>query len=72
MIMLMIMLMTMLMLMIMLMIVLMIMQEDFQPMTYGFKLACDVTDMRAMGMVKEVEDDLNRTIKVSLKHRQNY
>ena len=39
-------------------------QEDFQPMTYGFKMASDVTDIRAMGMVKEVEEDFNRTIKV--------
>ena len=35
-------------------------------MTYGFKMAGDVTDMRASGMVREVEDDLNRTIKASL------
>ena len=34
-------------------------------MTYGFKMASDVTDVRAMGMVKEVEEDLNRTIKVN-------
>ncbi len=41
-------------------------QEDFQPMTYGFKLAADVTDVRASGMMKEIEDDLNRTIKVGM------
>ena len=39
-------------------------QEDFQPMTYGFKMASNVTDVRATGMMKEVEDELNRTIKV--------
>ncbi|KAL5004056.1 hypothetical protein ScPMuIL_017512 [Solemya velum] len=38
-------------------------EEDFQPMTYGFKLAADVSDMRCTGMMKEVEDDLNRTMK---------
>lgn len=35
-------------------------------MTYGFKMAADVTDTRATGMMKEVEDDLNRIIKVTL------
>ena len=40
-------------------------QEDFQPMTYGFKMAGDVTDVRASGMMKEIEDELNRTIKVN-------
>ena len=34
-------------------------------MTYGFKMAGDVTDVRATGMMKEVEDELNRTIKAS-------
>lgn len=34
-------------------------------MTYGFKMAADVTDVRATGMMKEVEDDLNRILKVS-------
>ena len=33
-------------------------------MTYGFKMAGDVTDVRASGMMKETEDELNRTIKV--------
>jgi hypothetical protein len=37
-------------------------------MTYGFKMANDVTDLRAMGMVKEVEEDLNRAIKVINKY----
>ena len=34
-------------------------------MSYGFKFAADVTDVRAMGMVKETEDDLNRLVKTS-------
>lgn len=35
-------------------------------MTYGFKMAFDVTDIRATGMVKEAEDELTRIIKVGL------
>ncbi|XP_053405929.1 N-alpha-acetyltransferase 35, NatC auxiliary subunit-like isoform X2 [Mercenaria mercenaria] len=38
-------------------------EEDFQPLTYGFKMGCEVTDLRAIGMMKEVEDDLNRNIR---------
>ena len=34
-------------------------------MSYGFKMACDVTDTRTTGMMKEAEDDLNRIIKVT-------
>ena len=34
-------------------------------MNYGFRLATDVTDLRAVGMLKEAEDDINRIIKVS-------
>uniref|UniRef100_A0A8W8N5P4 Protein MAK10 homolog n=1 Tax=Magallana gigas TaxID=29159 RepID=A0A8W8N5P4_MAGGI len=40
-------------------------EEDFQSLTYGFKMAADVTDARATGMMKEVEDDLNRIIKMT-------
>lgn len=39
-------------------------------MTYGFKMANDVTDVRASGMMKEIEDELNRTIKV-MRTKQN-
>ena len=39
-------------------------QEDFQPMSYGFKMAGDVTDSRALGMLKEVEDELFKLCKV--------
>ena len=39
-------------------------------MTYGFKMASDVTDVRASGMIKEIEDELNRTIKVMRQHKQ--
>ena len=43
-----------------------LLQEDFQPLTYGFKMAADVTDVRAVGMMKEVEDDLNRAARVNI------
>lgn len=33
-------------------------------MTYGFRLATDVTDMRVVGMLKEVEEELNRVVRV--------
>ncbi len=35
-------------------------------MTYGFKMASDVTDARVSGMMKEIEDEYNRIIKVKL------
>ena len=38
-------------------------EEDFQPMTYGFKLSPQVTDMRISGMLKEAEDEINRKLK---------
>ena len=40
-------------------------QEDFQPMTYGFKMGSNITDMRAVGMMKEAEDDVSRTLRVN-------
>ena len=41
-----------------------LLQEDFQPMMYGFKTAPELTSTRVCGMMKEVEDELNRVIKV--------
>ncbi|XP_033946389.1 N-alpha-acetyltransferase 35, NatC auxiliary subunit isoform X1 [Pseudochaenichthys georgianus] len=38
-------------------------EEDFQAMTYGFKMANNVTDLRVTGMLKDVEDELQRKIK---------
>ncbi|XP_052797066.1 N-alpha-acetyltransferase 35, NatC auxiliary subunit-like [Mya arenaria] len=35
-------------------------EEDFQPLTYGFKMAGDVTDVKAVTAMKEVEDELSR------------
>ncbi|XP_021369661.1 N-alpha-acetyltransferase 35, NatC auxiliary subunit-like isoform X1 [Mizuhopecten yessoensis] len=40
-------------------------EEDFQTMTYGFKMAGDVTDVRVTGMMKELEEDLHRTLKTT-------
>lgn len=44
-------------------------EEDFQAMTYGFKMANNVTDLRVTGMLKDVEDDLQRRVK-STRSRQ--
>uniref|UniRef100_A0A8C6MA76 N-alpha-acetyltransferase 35, NatC auxiliary subunit n=1 Tax=Nothobranchius furzeri TaxID=105023 RepID=A0A8C6MA76_NOTFU len=40
-------------------------EEDFQAMTYGFKMANNVTDLRVTGMLKDVEDELQRKVKVT-------
>uniref|UniRef100_G3NXV4 N-alpha-acetyltransferase 35, NatC auxiliary subunit n=1 Tax=Gasterosteus aculeatus TaxID=69293 RepID=G3NXV4_GASAC len=52
-------------------------EEDFQAMTYGFKMANNVTDLRVTGMLKDVEDELQRKVKgeqrdpeVELEHQQ--
>uniref|UniRef100_A0AAY4BH57 N-alpha-acetyltransferase 35, NatC auxiliary subunit n=1 Tax=Denticeps clupeoides TaxID=299321 RepID=A0AAY4BH57_9TELE len=46
-----------------------VLQEDFQAMTYGFKMANNVTDLRVTGMLKDVEDELQRRVK-STRSRQ--
>ncbi|XP_041464934.1 N-alpha-acetyltransferase 35, NatC auxiliary subunit-like [Lytechinus variegatus] len=38
-------------------------EEDFQSMTYGFKLAHNVTELRVVGMLKEIEEDYNRRVR---------
>lgn len=38
-------------------------EEDFQAITYGFKMAPQVTETRAAGMLKEAEDEVGRKIK---------
>uniref|UniRef100_A0A8C5BS44 N-alpha-acetyltransferase 35, NatC auxiliary subunit n=1 Tax=Gadus morhua TaxID=8049 RepID=A0A8C5BS44_GADMO len=38
-------------------------EEDFQAMTYGFKMANNVTDLRVTGMLKDVEEELQRKVK---------
>ncbi|KAK8774138.1 hypothetical protein V5799_011328 [Amblyomma americanum] len=40
-------------------------EEDFQPVVYGFKLAWDVTEVRAAGMMKEIEDELSKKVKAT-------
>lgn len=40
-------------------------EEDFQTLSYGFKFADNLTDMRVIGMMKEVEDELSRKLRVS-------
>ncbi|XP_014293858.1 N-alpha-acetyltransferase 35, NatC auxiliary subunit [Halyomorpha halys] len=35
-------------------------EEDFQPMGYGYRLNPDVSEIRTLGMLKEVEEELNR------------
>ncbi|KAG7269386.1 hypothetical protein CRUP_008390 [Coryphaenoides rupestris] len=44
-------------------------EEDFQAMTYGFKMANNVTDLRVTGMLKDVEEELQRKVK-STRSRQ--
>lgn len=38
-------------------------EEDFQPMMYGYKLKPDVSESRALGMLKEVEDELQKKMR---------
>jgi hypothetical protein len=40
-------------------------EEDFQPVMYGYRLVPDVTETRALGMLREVEDELGKKMKVS-------
>lgn len=39
-------------------------QEDFQSLTYGFRMAGDETDSSITSAVKEVDDELSKVIKV--------
>lgn len=38
-------------------------EEDFQPTVYGYRLLPDVSDQRAIGMLREVEDELGRRLR---------
>nr|CAD7443713.1 unnamed protein product [Timema bartmani] len=42
-------------------------EEDFQSMVYGYRLVPDVSEPRALGMLKEVEDELHRRVRNSNK-----
>jgi len=35
-------------------------EEDFQPLTYGFKLGSEVNEQRAVSMLREAEDELQK------------
>lgn len=35
-------------------------EEDFQPMQYGYRLNPDISEQRIIGMLREVEEDLQR------------
>lgn len=38
-------------------------EEDFQPMTYGFHMASDVSDSKVITMLKEVEEEMGKIMK---------
>ena len=38
-------------------------EEDFQPLFYGFGLASDVPEQKALASIKESEDDIMKEIK---------
>lgn len=40
-------------------------EEDFQPVMYGYKLANDVPEGKASAMMKEVEDELHKKVKLT-------
>lgn len=44
-------------------------EEDFQPMQYGYHLNPDISEQRILGMLREVEDELNK--KTRLKHQES-
>lgn len=40
-------------------------EEDFQPVVYGFRLASEVLEQKALASLKESEDDLLKELKSS-------
>lgn len=40
-------------------------EEDFQPFIYGYKLANDISEWETTGMLRQVEDELQRKVKVT-------
>ncbi|CAL4107801.1 unnamed protein product, partial [Meganyctiphanes norvegica] len=40
-------------------------EEDFQPALYGYSLCNEVSDVRAGGMMREVEEELQRSVKAT-------
>lgn len=41
-------------------------EEDFQPVQYGYHLNPDISESRMIGMLKEVEEDLNKRLRLNL------
>jgi hypothetical protein len=40
-------------------------EEDFQPLTYGFHLANDITESKAMSALKESEDSMQKIVRAT-------
>lgn len=38
-------------------------EEDFQPLVYGFRLASEVPELKALALIKESEEDLTKELK---------
>ena len=41
-------------------------EEDFQTLSYGFKLGLDVTELRISGMLREAEEEVSRQLKARI------
>ncbi|XP_057379154.1 N-alpha-acetyltransferase 35, NatC auxiliary subunit-like [Daphnia carinata] len=41
-------------------------EEDFQPLVYGFRLASEIPELKALALIKESEEDLMKEIKNSV------
>lgn len=40
-------------------------EEDFQPALYGYGVCSEVSEVRAGGMMREVEEELQRAVKAT-------
>lgn len=40
-------------------------EEDFQPALYGYGVCAEVSEVRAGGMMREVEEELQRAVKAT-------
>lgn len=41
-------------------------EEDFQPLAYGFRLASEIPEAKALALIKESEEDLMKEMKNSV------
>jgi len=41
-------------------------EEDFQSVTYGYRLQQDITEQKTISMLREVEDELHRKSRIKL------